>query len=57
MTSAQIKKTIALSAAVTTTLVLFSAVVSIASEDKRALAAARAGTTEVAAVDSPRIVR
>lgn len=57
MTSAPIKQAIALSAAVTTTLVLFSAVVSIASEDKRALAAARAGTTEVAAVDSPRIVR
>lgn len=57
MTNAPIKHAIALSAAATTTLVLFSAVVSIAREDKLALAAARAVTTKVAAVGSPRIVR
>lgn len=57
MTNALLKHALALSAAATTTLVLFSAVVSIAKEDKIALAAARAGTTKVAAVDSPEMVR
>jgi hypothetical protein len=37
-------------------LVLFGAVVSIAKEDKMALAAARSATS-VAAVETPRIVR
>lgn len=57
MPNTLIKHAIALSAAATTTLVLFSAVVSIATEDKTALAAARAETTKVAAVESPTIVR
>jgi hypothetical protein len=50
------RKLIGLAAAASTTLVLFSAVVSIAKEDRMALAAARS-VTKVAAIDTPRIGR
>jgi hypothetical protein len=50
MTNELIKKAIALTVAATTTLVLFSSVVSIAKEDKMALAMSKARTT-VASVD------
>ncbi|MCU0764575.1 MAG: hypothetical protein MUF32_00755 [Burkholderiaceae bacterium] len=56
MSNELIKKTVALAAAASTTLVLFSAVVSIAKEDKVALAAARS-VTQVAVVGTPRTVR
>jgi len=57
MTNALIQRAVALSAAAATTLILFSAVVSIAREDQMALAAAQAGATKVVAVGSPGIVR
>ena len=50
MSSELIKKTVALAAAASTTLVLFSAVVKIAEKDKVALAEARSvRTTKLAA--------
>ena len=58
MTKATFKHAVALAAAATTTLILFNAVVSIAKEDKIALANARlAAATKVASVGAPRIVR
>jgi hypothetical protein len=48
MTNSTIKQVIGLAAAASTTLVLFSAVVSIADDDKAALVAARTAPTAVA---------